>query len=104
MAVKHLPFVRITPGFPDMHVRAIRVTERNHVNVANWCDGLAIKRVDKNGEESNQRVRVKKLIAQVGDYVVRETVGLDENNKPVYKFYRVKAADFVDNYSSAKKK
>lgn len=96
ISVKHLLYTHV-PRL--VNVRAIRVTARNHVNVANWCGGLAIKRVDKHGEESNHRIRVKKLMAQVGDWVVREEVGLDEStNKPVYKFYRVKADEFAENY------
>lgn len=98
MAVKHLSYMHKTTG---TEVRGLRVTAKNFVNLAKWSNGMAISRsvILENGEEKfiNQRIRVGKLIAQVGDVVVREQIGESEG-KPVYKFYRVKADQFDAEY------
>jgi hypothetical protein len=52
-------------------VRAIRVTARNFVAVANWSHGTAIEHIDDKGDVSKQRVRVSGLIAQIGDFVCK---------------------------------
>ena len=59
------------------------------------------KQVTKDGEETyiNQRVRVGKLIAQIGDFVVREKVS--EGRIAMYTFYRVKADVFAETFVAA---
>ena len=82
--------------------RAVRVTEGNFVNVANWCGGMAISKVDSNGDVSRQRVRLKNLIAQRGDFIVRVEKGIDEaTKKPVFHFFRVKQLDFFEQFQPA---
>ena len=96
MSVKHTPYLTNN----GTEVRAVKVSAKNYSAVAKWSGGLAIsKQVTKDGEETyiNQRVRVGKLIAQIGDFVVREQIGESEG-KPVYKFYRVKADRFDAEY------
>jgi hypothetical protein len=85
-------------------VRAIRVTARNCVNVANWVGpkAEAIIKINKDGQESNHRVKVNGLVAQVGDFVVRQlTDAKDDDGKPVYKFFRVKDDVFEAEYAPA---
>lgn len=98
VAIKHKPF-------KNKHnhevVRAIRVTARNFIDVANWSGGLAISKVDGSGDISRQRVKVAGLIAQIGDFVVRREVGKDEAGKPVHKFVRVKDDTFEAEFASA---
>lgn len=81
-------------------IRAIRVTARNFINVANWCGGMAISKVSKDGDVTNQRVRVNGLVAQIGDFVVRDQVP-SVNKKPAYKFFRVKDDVFEAEYKLA---
>lgn len=50
--------------------RAVRVTAKNFIEVANWAGAMAVSKVSKTGDVSNQRVRVNKLVAQIGDLVV----------------------------------
>ncbi len=77
--------------------RAVRVTATNFIDVANWAGAMAISKVSKDGDVSNQRVRVNKLVAQIGDLVV-----LKELPKVPYKradytskdFFRVKDDTF----------
>lgn len=71
-------------------VRAIRVTARNFRNVAEWCKGDALYRVDDADDVSQQRVKVGKLIAQIGDFVVKDT--------DTGKFFRVKDDVFEASY------
>lgn len=83
-------------------VRAVRVTENNFINVANWSNGLAISKVNAEGDVSKQRVRLNKLIAQRGDFVVRVEKGFDEaTKKPVFHFFRVKQLDFFEQFQPA---
>lgn len=97
--VKHKPY---QDRVNHRQVRAIRVTAANFIKVANWSGGLAISKVDKNGDISRQRVRVAGLIAQIGDFVVRVEDGKDEKGKPVYKFFRVKDDIFEATYKPVK--
>lgn len=69
--------------------RAIRVTARNFHNVASWCKGLAVAHIDENGDVSRQRVKVKGLVAQIGDFVVKNEKGA---------FFRVKDDVFEAEY------
>ena len=81
MSVKHLKYTNKTTGET---VRAIKVTEKNYQNVAKWADsysdtfGEAVVKIDKNGDESQHRVRVytKKgwRVTRVGEYVIRHGV------------------------------
>ena len=100
MAVKisHKPYKHTSSGEA---VRAIRVTSGNFKNVAQWCNGLAVSKESKEGEITRQRVRLKGLMAQVGDFIVRVQKGVDDNNKPVWHFFRVKQLDFLDEFKSA---
>lgn len=97
VAVKHKLYKNKTN---HNEVRAIRVTARNFINVANWCDGEALVKILPSGDEVNQRVKVKGLVAQVGDFVVRETV-VDKNDKIVNQFRRIKDDEFEAAYSLA---
>lgn len=101
MAVSHKPYKNKSNHTP---VRAIRVTARNFVNVANWVGekAEAIVKIDEAGQETNHRVKVGGLIAKVGDFVVREEVGERKTgHKPVYKFFRVKDDTFEAEYVKA---
>lgn len=77
--------------------RAIRVTAANFIEVANWAGAMAISKLSKDGDETNQRVRVNKLVAQIGDFVVlKELPGVpyrraDYTSKD---FFRVKDDTF----------
>lgn len=100
VAVKHKPYKNKSNHNP---VRAIRVTARNYVNVSEWAGGnsVAIVRIGNDGQESNHRVKVNGLVAQVGDFVVREEIiAKGENGKPVYKFFRVKDDTFEAEYAA----
>jgi hypothetical protein len=74
--------------------RAVRVTLRNYINVANWSGGIAIEHVDASGDISKQRVKVKGLVAQPGDFVVKDEDG---------KFFRVKDDVFEAEFQLAPK-
>lgn len=81
MAVSHKKF-RNAAG---EEVRAIRVTERNYINVMNWVSdtksnhdhkAVAIEHVSKDGDVSNQRIKlhvhgVGIRVARVGDWIIR---------------------------------
>lgn len=97
VAVKHKKFKNKSN---HNEVRAIRVTARNFVNVANWVGpkAEAIVKIDDAGQERNHRVKVNGLVAQVGDFVVRQEVQKGEDGKPVYKFFRVKDDVFEAEY------
>lgn len=69
--------------------QAVRLNDRNYLNVANWSGGTAIEKISADGDISNQRVKVKGLIAQLGDFVVKGEDG---------KFFRVKDDVFEAEY------
>lgn len=95
MSVKHLPYVSKKD---KKDVRVIKVTAKNFQAVAKWSGGLAISKQVDEDTFTNQRVRVGKLMAQIGDYVVRQEVDKGEK-APAYTFFRVKAADFDGLYA-----
>lgn len=69
--------------------RAIRVTARNYENVAEWSGGEVLRKETETGDVTNQRVKVKGLVAQLGDFVVKDEEG---------KFFRVKDDVFEADY------
>lgn len=52
--------------------RAIRVTARNYISAAKWAKGTPLDKVSANGDISNQRVKIGKYVAQIGDFIVRK--------------------------------
>ncbi len=76
MAVKHKKYVLKTN--PTEFVRAIKVTERNYLEIAKWCGGQNredIKTVNGETDISNHRVAVKTpaglRVAKVGEFVFK---------------------------------
>lgn len=69
--------------------RAIRVSARNFLNVAVWSKGEALQKNAPGGDVSNQRVKVKGLVAQIGDFVVKDEEG---------NFFRIKDDVFEAEY------
>lgn len=97
VSVKHLPYQNKSN---HTKVRAIRVTARNFRNVAIWCGGSAMSKQSPSGDISKQQVRLNRLVAQIGDFVVRQEKGVDEKGKPTYKFFRVKDDVFEAEYKA----
>ena len=97
MAIKHKKYIHTSSG---ENVRAIKVTERNFKEVADWSGAIAFSKENVTGDVSNQRVRVKGLMAQVGDFVVRVQKGTDDKNKPVWHFFRVKHFNFFNEFKA----
>lgn len=81
--------------YTNREVRAIKVTEKNYVSVAEWCGGEAVQKVSKvpvegNFDVSDHRVRVRTprgiRVARVGEFVFKDAapffwVGKDEFEK-----------------------
>ncbi len=84
--------------------RAIRVTARNFLEVATWAGAMAISKESPTGDVSNQRVRVNKLVAQIGDVVVLKEIPGQPYKRADYTskdFFRVKDDVFEATFQPA---
>ena len=85
--------------------RAVQITVKNYVELSSWVKGvnakeeskpsLAIVKVDKNGVESDHRIRISTpvgiRVGRVGDYVLKDWSGY---------YYIIKEADFLNHWTA----